>query len=125
LDEIEHALALDVTPASWPIGMGRDFLGTYDLFADAFRCSSAVFTTGSPSRCGAAGSTTRNCRGYCRKPCSRTDPRADLIAQLLFKGEFRYCDYSVFMEQKWLQRASLPFVYHLSFKTVSMQSPML
>ena len=22
-------------PASWPIGMGRDFLGTYDLFADA------------------------------------------------------------------------------------------
>jgi peptide chain release factor 3 len=25
-----------VTPASWPIGMGRDFLGTYDLLADAF-----------------------------------------------------------------------------------------
>jgi peptide chain release factor 3 len=24
-----------VTPASWPIGMGRDFLGAYDLFADA------------------------------------------------------------------------------------------
>src|SRR6202011_6189947 len=35
LDEIEQGLALDVTPASWPIGMGRDFLGTYDLFADA------------------------------------------------------------------------------------------
>jgi peptide chain release factor 3 len=35
LDEIEQALALDATPASWPIGMGRDFLGTYDLFADA------------------------------------------------------------------------------------------
>jgi peptide chain release factor 3 len=35
LDEIEQSLALDVTPASWPIGMGRDFLGTYDLFADA------------------------------------------------------------------------------------------
>src|SRR5271167_247797 len=34
-DEIEQSLALDVTPASWPIGMGRDFLGTYDLFADA------------------------------------------------------------------------------------------
>jgi peptide chain release factor 3 len=32
LDEIEQALA---TPASWPIGMGRDFLGIYDLFADA------------------------------------------------------------------------------------------
>src|SRR5258705_1416151 len=35
LDEIEQGLALDVTPASWPIGMGRDFLGTFDLFADA------------------------------------------------------------------------------------------
>jgi peptide chain release factor 3 len=35
LDEIEQSLALGVTPASWPIGMGRDFLGTYDLFADA------------------------------------------------------------------------------------------
>src|SRR5260370_19105951 len=35
LDEIEESLALDVTPASWPIGMGRDFLGSYDLFADA------------------------------------------------------------------------------------------
>jgi peptide chain release factor 3 len=35
LDEIEQSLALDVIPASWPIGMGRDFLGTYDLFADA------------------------------------------------------------------------------------------
>src|SRR5579863_7558369 len=35
LDEIERKLALDVVPASWPIGMGRDFLGTYDLFDDA------------------------------------------------------------------------------------------
>ncbi len=35
MDEIEKQLALDVTPASWPIGMGRDFRGTYDLFADA------------------------------------------------------------------------------------------
>jgi peptide chain release factor 3 len=35
LDEIEQSLALDVTPASWPIGMGRDFLGTWDLFGDA------------------------------------------------------------------------------------------
>src|SRR5436853_3907989 len=35
LHEIERTLALDTTPASWPIGMGRDFLGTYDLIADA------------------------------------------------------------------------------------------
>ncbi len=34
LDEIEQTLALDVTPASWPIGMGRSFLGCYDLLSD-------------------------------------------------------------------------------------------
>ena len=34
LDEIEQRLALDVTPASWPIGMGRDFKGCYDLIND-------------------------------------------------------------------------------------------
>jgi len=34
MDEIEKTLALDVTPASWPIGMGRSFLGCYDLFKD-------------------------------------------------------------------------------------------
>lgn len=31
ISEIEQTLALEVTPASWPIGMGRDFLGCYDL----------------------------------------------------------------------------------------------
>src|SRR5712671_983184 len=35
IDEIEQTLALDTTPASWPIGMGRDFLGSYDVFGDA------------------------------------------------------------------------------------------
>src|SRR5579863_3819532 len=35
LDEIADGLALEVAPLSWPIGMARDFLGTYDLVADA------------------------------------------------------------------------------------------
>ena len=34
LDDIEKTLALEVTPASWPIGMGKDFLGCYDLLND-------------------------------------------------------------------------------------------
>lgn len=34
MSEIEDQLALDVSPASWPIGMGRDFLGAYDLRRD-------------------------------------------------------------------------------------------
>ena len=34
IDEIQENLAIDVTPASWPIGMGRDFMGCYDLLND-------------------------------------------------------------------------------------------
>ncbi|HUK60203.1 MAG TPA: peptide chain release factor 3 [Stellaceae bacterium] len=46
LDEIARELALDTAPASWPIGMGRDFLGTYDLRADAL----LLFTRGAGER---------------------------------------------------------------------------
>jgi len=31
MDEIEKTLALDTTPLTWPVGRGRDFLGTYDI----------------------------------------------------------------------------------------------
>jgi len=34
MDEIESTLALDVTPVTWPIGMGADFKGCYDLLRD-------------------------------------------------------------------------------------------
>ncbi len=34
LDEIEKELALTATPASWPIGMGQDFKGCYDILND-------------------------------------------------------------------------------------------
>lgn len=34
IDEVEQRLALDITPASWPIGMGRDFKGCYNLIED-------------------------------------------------------------------------------------------
>lgn len=34
MDEVEDKLQMQVTPASWPIGMGRDFKGCYDLLND-------------------------------------------------------------------------------------------
>ncbi|MCK0167817.1 peptide chain release factor 3 [Jannaschia sp. S6380] len=34
IDEIQENLAIDVTPASWPIGVGRDFIGCYDVLHD-------------------------------------------------------------------------------------------
>ena len=34
IDEIQENLAIDVTPASWPIGVGREFIGAYDMLHD-------------------------------------------------------------------------------------------
>src|SRR5690606_262029 len=34
IDEIQQELQLDVCPASWPIGMGREFVGCYDMLND-------------------------------------------------------------------------------------------
>ncbi len=34
IDEIQENLAIDVAPASWPIGQGAEFLGCYDLIHD-------------------------------------------------------------------------------------------
>ena len=34
LDELEQTLQIEVTPATWPIGMGSRFLGCYDLLND-------------------------------------------------------------------------------------------
>ncbi|EKS39557.1 MAG: peptide chain release factor 3 [Afipia broomeae] len=37
LDEIEKTLALDTTPMTWPVGRGRDFIGTYDISTGGIR----------------------------------------------------------------------------------------
>jgi peptide chain release factor 3 len=34
IDEIQSNLAIDVTPANWPIGIGKEFLGCYDILND-------------------------------------------------------------------------------------------
>src|SRR4051794_10863558 len=37
LDEVEKTLALDTAPMTWPMGRGREFIGTYDIAADGVR----------------------------------------------------------------------------------------
>ncbi|AQX29982.1 peptide chain release factor 3 [Bartonella schoenbuchensis] len=37
LDEIEEKLALDTAPITWPVGIGKDFKGTFDLHHNRFR----------------------------------------------------------------------------------------
>src|SRR5205807_741729 len=91
LDEIEQTLALDVTPASWPIGMGRDFLGTYDLIADALllfdRRDGARLTE--PVRC--SGLDEAKVTGFVFKVQANIDPQhRDRVAFLrLCSGRFR------------------------------------
>ena len=67
LDEIEHTLALDVAPVTWPIGMGSDFHGCYDLRADRLllpaesgaAAAGAAPAAGSTIRSSTSGSTAR------------------------------------------------------------------
>ncbi|CUA97911.1 peptide chain release factor 3 [Pannonibacter indicus] len=40
LDEVQEALALDVSPMTWPVGMGSDFFGIYDWHRKTFQTSS-------------------------------------------------------------------------------------
>ncbi len=42
IDEIQENLAIDVSPASWPIGVGRDFIGCYDLLRDRLELMNRV-----------------------------------------------------------------------------------
>jgi len=42
VDEVEAVLGIAGAPINWPIGMGRDFKGVYNLYTDTIHC----FTTG-------------------------------------------------------------------------------
>lgn len=38
LDEIESVLKIEGAPINWPIGMGREFKGVYNLYTDTIHC---------------------------------------------------------------------------------------
>jgi peptide chain release factor 3 len=78
MDEIERQLALDVTPASWPIGMGRDFLGTYDLFADAL----LLFGRGAGERVVEPDARALRPTGRANDPVPDVEREHDLVAEL-------------------------------------------
>jgi peptide chain release factor 3 len=44
IDEIEKTLALDTAPVTWPVGRGRDFVGTIDIETGGARLLDAVAT---------------------------------------------------------------------------------
>src|ERR1700757_2425869 len=46
MDEIEKTLALDTTPMTWPIGRGRDFMGTVEIATGKVRLMDGTAGTG-------------------------------------------------------------------------------
>lgn len=50
MDEIEKTLALDTTPMTWPIGQGRDFVGTYDIATGGVRLLESEARTGAAQK---------------------------------------------------------------------------
>ena len=71
LDEIEKTLALDTAPMTWPIGRGRDFVGTYDL-ADRRDAAARARTARRPRR---SRSISRRWRRRIRCSTPRRSPR--------------------------------------------------
>jgi peptide chain release factor 3 len=61
LDEIEKTLALDTTPITWPVGRGRDFLGTWDIATGGVRLLDGDGAkTGAPQQISVADLAARN-----------------------------------------------------------------
>lgn len=50
LDEIEKTLALDTAPMTWPIGRGRDFIGTMDFASGKVRLMEGDGSRAEPAR---------------------------------------------------------------------------
>jgi peptide chain release factor 3 len=50
LDEIEKTLALDTAPMTWPIGAGRDFIGTMDFASGRVRLMEGDGSKAEPAR---------------------------------------------------------------------------
>ena len=48
IDEIEKTLALDSAPITWPVGRGRDFVGTIDVASGGVRLLDGDTPTGTP-----------------------------------------------------------------------------
>jgi len=83
LDEIEKTLALDTTPMTWPVGRGRDFLGTYDVVNGGVRLlEGGGAKTGATEQIDIADLAGRNANldvaeiktnsRWCRKPANRS-----------------------------------------------------
>lgn len=102
LDELQDALALDMSPQVWPVGMGTDFHGCYDLANNQFL---TIHEDGS-----AGFGRTVDCSGI-------DDPQLDELVKApvleLVRGEIELAQagYSEFDEESFLEGNLSPVVF--------------
>jgi peptide chain release factor 3 len=92
LDEIEKTLALDTSPITWPIGRGRDFIGTLDVAGGSVRLMEEDGRTGPLQKLDFAALKARNPNldpaalaeefALVKDACKRFDGRAFLEGHL-------------------------------------------
>jgi peptide chain release factor 3 len=90
IDEIEKTLALDAAPSNWPVGRGRDFIGTIDIGTGGVRLLKGD------------AATTGQLREMTIAEMAATNPKLDAAAAQaeydLVRGAVRRFDLSSFRE---------------------------
>ncbi len=102
MDEIERTLAIDVTPASWPIGMGKEFLGCYDIINDGL-----ILMDKSKDK---VNSVVEKCSGLDDPKLDEKIP-AHLLAKLREEVEMIRAIYPSFDKQSYLEGHLTPVFF--------------
>src|SRR6202030_2230915 len=90
IDEIEKTLALDAAPVNWPIGRGRDFVGTIDVESGGVRLLKAD--------AGAAGKLREMTIAEMAAPNPRLDAAAAQAEFYLVRGAVKRFELNSFRE---------------------------
>ena len=104
LQEIEETLALEVSPVSWPIGMGRDFKGCYDLINNRLNLIDKQQDKSKLPQIG------EEIKGLDDGRLDKEIP-ADLVAKLRSDAEFIGALCKPFDEQAYLQGTMTPVYF--------------
>ncbi|WP_310496901.1 peptide chain release factor 3 [Sandarakinorhabdus sp.] len=112
IDEIADVLALDVAPLNWPVGMGGEFHGLYDLRTHDF-----LMPDGTPS--GGAGKTVRL--------TGLDDPRIDTLAgpvadRLRDQAELALGGYATLDAEKYRAGALTPVLFGSALKDFGVEA---
>ncbi len=107
LDEIESSLALDVRPATWPVGMGGQFHGCYDLWRNRF-------LTAQDGR-GAAFETAIDCSGLDDDLLAKRVPD-DILETFRDQAELAASAYGDFDREAYLGGHMTPVLFGSALK---------